>query len=84
MKQHTAEIIAMSPLLREVSITRTAGGWAVALFGEGGAVIAPGGPIMETARGGVRTWASLDTAQRWVETLLGDDRDPGVIVTIGW
>ena len=84
MKQHTAEILAMSPLLREVSICRCSEGWNIALFGEGGTLIAPGMAMMETARGGVRTWASLDTAQRWVETLLGDDRDPGVIVTIGW
>lgn len=84
MKQHTAEILNMSRLIREVSITRTDAGWVVALFGQDGAAIAPGVPVIETARGEVRTWASLDTAHRWVETLLGDDRDPGMIVTIGW
>lgn len=84
MKQEIASILARSPLLREIDISRTGDGWVIYLRGEGGAAIVPGEERIETARGGVRTWASLDTAQAWIATLLGDDRDPGIVVTLNW
>lgn len=87
MKQEIAEVLARSNVVGEITISRgSAPGWAVALHGHDGAHI--GGnhrAILETARGSIRMFKSLDTAQAWVEQLLGgEDRDPGVIVTLNW
>lgn len=92
MKQAIAEILARSPLLREIVISKTdtSGGWAVALSGVGGSPITPTRTraFLETARGEIRIFKSLDTAQAWVAALLGEDRDPsvecGVTVQLQW
>lgn len=87
MQQHTAEVLARNNLVGRVTISKTptSGGWAVSMLGHDGQLLADSLAMIETARGGIRIWKSLDTAQAWVEMVLGgDDRDPTVSVALDW
>jgi len=68
MNQVQVETLVNAGTVAHVHILRTPSGWAVYLYGPEGAEIALNMAV-ETARGGVRNWKSLDTVQRWLEAL---------------
>jgi hypothetical protein len=70
MKQPEAEILARNGCIGQVRIirSRTEKEWTVFLYGFNGADVATDAGV-ETARDTRRRWASLDSAQRWLEGL---------------
>lgn len=67
MKQLEAETLARVERIDRAVITNSPDGWKVFLYGEHGAHDF----AVETARGGHRTWASIDTAYSWIRALPG-------------
>lgn len=71
MKQQEAETLAAAGVIRFASILESSGGgWRVYVYGaDYSEKVGRSDPGIETARGGLRTWASLDTAYRWIRAL---------------
>lgn len=69
MKQPEAETLAREARIDRAVIMQQDGGWKVWLYGEHRAH----NEKVETARGGDRTWASIDTAYRWIRALPGPE-----------
>lgn len=67
MKQPVAETLARAARIDRAAIMKTPDGWKIFLYGEHGARE----DAVETARGGHRTWASIDSAYNWVRALPG-------------
>lgn len=74
MKQQEAEILSSAGAVAEAVIRQNdqGAGWFVFLYGPGRTEIGRSGcDAVETARGNraMRTWASLDSAQKWLAAL---------------
>jgi len=80
MNQIQVETLVHAGAVAHVHILKTPSGWAVYLYGPEGNEIAFNMAV-ETARGGVRNWKSLDAVQRWLEA-LSFPRAP--VVALSW
>lgn len=70
MKQQEAEILASASAIAHSVIAATHNGdWELCLYGENYSSISPRGDYVEAARGGHRTWSSLDSVYRWIMSL---------------
>lgn len=72
MKQNEFALLVSAGAIESVTIYRDSvnedAGWSVWAYGEYGRTrgVPAGREYVEAARGGMRTWASLDTAYRWI------------------
>lgn len=69
MKQQEAETLAHADRIGRAVIMHTPDGWKVYLYGFDSESVSRTGDVVETARGGHRSWSSLDTAHKWIRAL---------------
>lgn len=66
MKQDQAELLVAAGAIKRAVLTAIPGGWELRLQGE---VPEGVGERIHTARGGVRTWTTLDAAYRFLQSV---------------
>lgn len=70
MKQQEAETLAHACSIgRAVIMASPEGGWEVYLYNDDYHSISRTKDAVETARGELRNWSSLDTAHKWIRAL---------------
>lgn len=73
MKQAEVELLAHAGVIARAVLMACPEGWKIYLYGESVQSVSRT-DCVETARGGQRTWASLDSAYRWIRALPGKIR----------